>query len=258
MSNRLPDPTTSNDQTGTAAATAAGTGEALRPTPWQVVIGTLLAMLLFAYPHLFAALMERAGVRVAALALLGYGAIFAAARRAMGIPVQWWSLPHVGTAAVVAVTAYTADPRYLMMVPALVYLMLCKMFWDSLSAPLTVIEQVARFIVPFAPDFIRSYCRKSTVAWSGFFAINAAVIAWLALSGRAEAWRAYTGWQMFAVIGAICLVDFLIRKWWFRYYFHNHLFDRVWSRYFPAEATPTGRRSMEYIRQMRRELGMDG
>ena len=146
--------------------------------------------------------------------------------------------------------------RFLLLVPAFVYLMLSKFFLDTLSSPVCIIEHVARYIVPFAPDFIRSYCRKSTVAWSVFFVFNALVISWLAWTGNVEAWRIYTGWQMFAIIGAICLVDFLIRKWWFRYYFHEHCFDRIWSRFFPAENTAMGRQSMEYIRQKREELGM--
>jgi len=227
-----------------------------RPTHFQVTLGAVLAILIFAYPFFFDWLVTVVGVRLASLALLAYGAFFAVARRLMGIPVRLVSLPHVGALAIVAATASTGDVRYLLLVPALIYLMLCKLFWDSLSAPLTIIERVARFIVPFAPDFIRPYCRKSTIAWSVFFAANAAVIAWLALSGHTEAWRSYTGWQMFAVIGAICAVDFLIRKWWFRYYFHNNWFDRLWSRYFPAEDTDLGRQSMEYIRRKRQELGL--
>ncbi len=232
------------------------TTEAFRPSSFQVALGTVLAVLIFVYPFLFDWLISRLGVRFGSLALLAYGAIFALARRQMGIPVKLLSLPHLGIVGVVAVTAYTADVRYLLLVPAFIYVMLCKLFWDSLSAPVAIIEHVARFIVPFAPDFIRSYCRKSTIAWSGFFLFNALVIAWLAWTGNTEAWKVYTGWQMFALIGAICLVDFLIRKWWFRYYFHEHWFDRAWSRFFPAESTPMGRQSMEYIRQKRKELGM--
>lgn len=250
MSNRSP-------ETGAQAAATSAEPGTFRPTPWQVGIGTTLALLVFAYPHFFAALTGMVGVRLAATALLGYAAIFALGRRAMGIPVRLWSLPNAGAVIVVALTAASGDPRYLMLVPALVYLVLGKFFWDSLAAPLTIIEQVARYLVPVAPDFIREYCRRSTAAWSAFFAINAAVVAWLALGGHTDAWRAYIGWQMFALIGAICLVDFLFRKWWFRYYFHNNLFDRIWSHYFPAEATAAGRRSMEYIRQMRQELGLD-
>ncbi len=233
-----------------------GTRPAFSPTLYQVGLGTVLAVLVFVYPFLFDWLIAELGVRIGSLALLAYAGVFAVARRQMGIPIHLVSLPHIGIAAVVAVTAYTADVRYLLLMPAVVYLMLSKFFWDTLSAPLCIIEHVARFIVPFAPEFIRSYCRKSTVAWSAFFLINAIVIAWLAWTGDTEAWKVYTGWQMFAIIGAICLVDFLIRKWWFRYYFHEHWFDRVWAHFFPAENTAMGRQSMEYIRQKREELGM--
>jgi uncharacterized membrane protein len=232
------------------------TSRDFRPSPLQVGIGTALAVLIFAYPLFFDWLVARVGVRVGALALLVYGAVFAVARAQMGMPVKVLSPANLGVVAIVAVTAWSGDLRYLLLVPAFIYVMLAKLFWDSLASPISIIEHVARFIVPFAPEFIRSYCRKSTMAWSVFFLVNAAVIAWLALSGRTEAWRVYTGWQMFAVIGAICLVDFLIRKWWFRYYFHENLFDRVWARMFPAENTPMGRQSMEYIREKRKELGL--
>lgn len=227
-----------------------------RPSAVQIATGALLAVLIFAYPFFFAWLIERVGVRLGAVALLGYAGMFAVARTLMGLPVAIVSLPNAGVLAIVAVTAWSGDVRYLLLVPALIYLMLAKLFLDSLSAPISIIEHAARLIVPFAPEFIRSYCRKSTVVWSVFFVCNAAIIAWLALSGRVDAWREYTGWQMFAVIGGICLVDFLIRKWWFRYYFHDHWFDRVWSRLFPAENTPMGRQSLEYIRQKREELGL--
>ncbi len=222
----------------------------------QVGLGTILTVLIFVYPFLFDWLVARLGVRIGSLALLAYGLVFAVARQQMGIPVKLLPAPHLGIAGVVLATAYSGDVRYLLLVPAFIYLMLCKLFWDSLAKPVCIVEHVARFIVPFAPEFIHSYCRKSTMAWSAFFLFNALVIAWLAWTGNNEAWKVYTGWQMFAIIGAICLVDFLIRKWWFRYYFHENLFDRIWSRFFPAEATPMGRQSMEYIRQKREELGI--
>jgi len=221
----------------------------------QVGLGVGLAVLIVVYPFVFDWLIERVGVRFGSLALLAYAAFFAFARRQMGIPVKLVSLPHVGILAIVSTTFATGDVRYLLLVPALIYLMVFRQFWSSLSHEITIIERVARFIVPISPDFIGPYCRKSTIGWCVFFAANAAVIAWLALSGRVEAWRVYTGWMMFAIIGAICVVDFFIRKWWFRYYFHSNLFDRLWSRVFPAEATPMGRRSMEYIRAKRLEQG---
>ncbi len=243
------------DEGSTAVADAGGSG-GFRPSSAQVAVGTVLAILLFAYPFFFEEVVRRFGVRAGALALLTYGLAFALGRRLMGIPVHWRSLSHLLLLVLAGVTAASGDARYLLLVPAFIYLALCRYFWSTLSQPITIIEHVARFIVPVAPDFIRPYCRKSTMAWSAFFFANACIIAWLVWSGRVAAWRAYTGWQMFALIGAICAVDFVIRKWWFRYYFHDHLFDRIWSRIFPAQNTAMGRRSMEYIRRMREEIGL--
>ncbi len=227
-----------------------------RPTPLQVGLGTALAILIFVYPFVFNHLIANYGVRAGAIALMIYAAFFAFARVEMGLPIALLSLPNLGVAAIAAITWITQDIRYVLLVPALIYLMIGRYFWSTLRDEITIIEHVARFIVPVSPDFIRPYCRRSTIGWCIFFAINAAVIAWLALSGRVEAWRDYTGWQMFAIIGAICLVDFLFRKWWFRYYQSHNPFDRVWSKIFPAENTERGRRSMEYLRKRRQELGM--
>jgi hypothetical protein len=45
-----------------------------------------------------------------------------------------------------------------------------------------------------------------------------------------------------------------VRKTYFRYYYHGGLFDRVWSRWFPAENTAQGRASLESIRSFREQL----
>lgn len=227
-----------------------------QPTALQIAVGTALALLVFAYPFLFDWLLARFGLRVGALALVACALLFAAARAQMGLPFRWLTLPNVAVAVTVVLTLVFADRRYLLLIPALIYLMIFRLFWDSLRRPMSIVEHVARTLVPHAPDFIGPYCRKSTLAWCVFFLLNAAVIAWLALSGRVSAWKAYTRWQMFALIGALCLVDFLVRKSWFRYYYHNNWFDRLWSRVFPAENTEMGRRSMAFIRAKREELGL--
>jgi len=101
------------------------------------------------------------------------------------------------------------------------------------------------------PEFIRSYCRKSTVLWSVFFLANAGILAVLAAHESAEAWARYSGRTVYAEMGVIFVVDFFVRKTWFRYYFHEGPFDRVWSHLFPAENTEAGRRSAAYIRRMK-------
>lgn len=239
-------------QPGAASAPA----RSYRPNPTQLALGSAVAVLVFTYPFLFDWLFARFGLRSATLALVACAALFAAARSQMGLPFRWLTLPNAAVAVTVVLTLLSGDRRFLLLIPALIYLMLFHFFWSSLRGSGSIIEQVARTLVPHAPDFIGPYCRKSTLAWCAFFLVNAAVIAWLALSGRVEAWQAWTRWQMFAVIGALSLVDFLVRKWWFRYYYHNNWFDRLWSRLFPAENTAMGRRSMEFIRAKRKELGL--
>ena len=57
--------------------------------------------------------------------------------------------------------------------------------------------------------------------------------------------------------GDVTVVEFFVRKTYFRNYWYRGPFERFWSRLFPAEATPMGRRSAEYIRETRRKLGLD-
>ena len=72
-----------------------GTSPAFTPSLYQVGLGTALAVLIFVYPLLFNRVISDLGVRIGALALLAYAAVFALARQQMGVPVQLLSLPHV-------------------------------------------------------------------------------------------------------------------------------------------------------------------
>jgi hypothetical protein len=83
------------------------------------------------------------------------------------------------------------------------------------------------------------------------------VSAGLAVAGTPEAWRAFTGWGIYAVMTAITCVEFFVRKTWFRYYFHGGPFDRFWSKLFPAENTERGRRSAESIRRFREQAAQN-
>ena len=64
-------------------------------------------------------------------------------------------------------------------------------------------------------------------------------------------WAVYTGLVFYAVMGALLVGEFCVRKLWFRYY-QSGLADRIFARLFPAERTANGRRSLDY--QARREL----
>ena len=110
-------------------------------------------------------------------------------------------------------------------------------------------------VEPAAPLFIRSYCRKVTGVWAAFFAVSAVVLAVLAVTGPESAWRAASRSGIYTGMGVLTVVEFLIRKTWFRYYYYGGPFDRLWSALFPAENTERGRRSAEYIRRVKEDRG---
>ena len=79
--------------------------------------------------------------------------------------------------------------------------------------------------------------------------------AWLAVDPPASGWGAATGFWIWTPVIAASLVDWAVRKWWFRYFGPGPL-DQLLKRVLPPENTEAGRRSLDYIRRMRAELGM--
>jgi uncharacterized membrane protein len=101
----------------------------------------------------------------------------------------------------VGAAAATGERVFLLLVPAWVQLALARMFWRSVRDGESIFERVAFGIQPYAPDFIRPYCRRSTSAWAGFFLLNALLIASLALFGPLAWWRGFTGWIVWLAMG---------------------------------------------------------
>ena len=118
---------------------------------------------------------------------------------------------------------------------------------------MSLIERAARFLQPRAPDFIRSYCRKVTGLWGVLFALTRSFIAGLVFADAADSWRAFTGWGAYSLVGVATVVEYFVRKSWFRYY-GAHPVDRLWARLLPPEKTERGRRSLAYIRQMHDDM----
>lgn len=218
-----------------------------------------MAALLVVYPLVSAWVIERFGVRVAALiltAIVAPGFVLGGRRVAGAFGMR--APASVGPVVLMLAAAVTGDRLFMKLVPAAVYLVLFELFRASLRGPMSMIELGARLMEPHAPEFIRSYCRRLTILWSAFFVVNAVVIAALAIWGSLGWWRAYTGWIIYTILAVLSVIEFLVRKWWFRYYFNGTPFDRVWSILFPAEATPQGRRSADYVRRAREELRRQG
>jgi uncharacterized membrane protein len=220
-------------------------------------IPVAIGISLLTFPYLLDSAVARFGVRRVCSALLVLGAVSLGlggrARSSLGV-VAW---PGLAIAGVLALGLASGERSALRLVPAFVYAGLAATFHASLAREDSIIERAARFIVPETPDFVRPYCRKLTAFWVAFFALSATLIAALAIVGPAAAWRAVTGWGIYAAMLLVSALEFFVRKTWFRYYFHGGAFDRLWAKLFPAENTEQGRRSAAYIQRYREKAAGD-
>jgi len=163
-----------------------------------------------------------------------------------------WRVPGrlvatAGMGVLLAAAALSADARFLRALPAWVYGGLAVVFAASLRDAEPVIERAARWLVPEAPSFIHDYCRVVTALWAAFFLASAIAIAWLAFAATPEIWQAFTSRWLWLAMAAFGALEFFVRKTWFRYYPDDGVFNRCWSRLFPAERTARGRASMQAI-----------
>lgn len=209
-----------------------------------------------AYPLVTARGLEAFGPRVVAGGILGAGLLSAVllARRLPGLP-GLGPFARVGLLALPALTLATGDFVFLMLMPAAVELVLCALFVGSLRDGGSILEEMARWIEPYAPGFIRSYCRTATVAYAALFALQAVGFVVLALRPPPEGWAVVsTLWTWVPPVVGTAL-EWMVRKAWFRHYGRGPV-DRLLRALLPPENTARGRRSLEHIRRMRRELGL--
>jgi len=200
-------------------------------------------------------LVEALGVRALATALLLVSAgSLTAARSAVPSDLAPDRVDSAALLGLVGAAALSGERLFLLLVPAWVQVALFRVFRRSASNGGSVFERVAFAIQPYAPEFIRPYCRKSTALWSWLFLANALAIAALALFAPIQLWRAFSSWIVWAVMLALGAIDFVARKLYFRIYRDGPL-DRVLARWFPAANTAMGRRCNEYVRAKRLALG---
>lgn len=228
----------------------------LHPSARQLTAGAAVVALAFVWPLISDPLVAWLGVRALAAALLVVSAgSLLVVGRALPAGVAIGGVDSLALLLLVGAAAATGERVFLLLVPAWVQLALARMFWRSVRERESIFERVAFGIQPYAPDFIRPYCRKSTSAWAGFFLLNALVIAALAVFGPLAWWRGFTGFLVWLAMGALAAGDYVVRKLYFRIYFDRPL-DRLLARWFPSENTAMGRRANEHRREMRLALGL--
>jgi uncharacterized membrane protein len=224
-----------------------------------LVVAIAIGLVAIGYPLAIDRLQLRFGTRplAAVMAALFGLAVFRswlAARRGSSVVATRGLVISLGCIGALLVSLAMGDARFMRLVPAWVYLGLALFCFGDARNEEPFMERGIRLAIPGVPPFIRDYCRGLTVAWGVFFLVCAAGIATLALTASAERWRIFSTRDLFIGMALVSLVEFFVRKTWFRYYYWNGPFERFWSRLFPAEQTEAGRRSLAYIEDYRKGL----
>jgi uncharacterized membrane protein len=95
--------------------------------------------------------------------------------------------------------------------PVLVNASLLAAFGYSLRHPPSMVERFARMREPDLPPAGVAYTRRVTQVWCGFFVVNGAVCALLALTASERAWSLYTGVLSYVLMGLLFGAEYLMR-----------------------------------------------
>ena len=229
----------------------AGEARSLRLTTREIAAGMLQALFYLAYPLVLYLAQTRLETRpIAALILALYVVTFAF--RVRGSKTEFWSIlrPHLPLGVLIAIALALGERSLLLLLPSLVSLYVFGTFAWTLRQGPSMIERFARMVEDDLPPFTFRYCRRVTIVWCGFLGLNAIGVAGLALFGPVAWWAAYTGLVFYLLLGLLLGTEFCFRKLWFRYYGDGPT-DRLLARFFPAEQTANGRRSLSYVRLRR-------
>ena len=85
-------------------------------------------------------------------------------------------------------------------------------FAASLWRPPSLVERMAELGGETLSPAIRLYCRRVTMVWALWLAINTLIAAALAIFGSLEAWALWTGLLSYLVMGLIFAAEFILRR----------------------------------------------
>lgn len=208
-----------------------------------------------AFPLLAVWALDAFGARAAAAGIFALGlAGFALSLRRAPVP-GFGPAPRALVLALPGLAALSGDARFLQLVPAAIEALLCAVFLGSLAGGGSILQKAALTLEPFAPDFIGPYCRKATLAFAALFAVQTVALVVLALTAPGPGWAARASLLVWGPTLLATALEFAVRKAWFRHYGDGPV-DRALRRLMPPENTALGRRSLEYIRKRRVELGL--
>ncbi len=167
----------------------------------------MLGLAGLAYPFLVLA-----GLRfLPPVALLALPVLLVLARLALGRRGPTEAVLGVAALAVLALN-WAAPTLAVRAWPVLVSLGLATLFAASFRWGPVMVERIARLAEPDLPEVARPYLRRVTLAWVGFFLLNAAIAGWTVLFGSLEQWALYNGFVSYLLMGAMFGGEWLVRR----------------------------------------------
>ena len=201
-------------------------------------MAALTAVLAIVYPVLVYVGLTRWDSRLVALLILGFVTLSVLTK--LGDPDKRARLRAILVipAAIIALAGLSAaldSPTLLLITPVLINVSLLVTFGVTLRDGATpMIENFARLQEPDLDDDELAWCRRITVLWCGFFALNGAAALVLALAAPMSWWAIYTGGIAYVLMGALFAGELVVRKWKFQK-FDSGLVDRVLARFLASD-----------------------
>jgi uncharacterized membrane protein len=166
--------------------------------------------LTIAYPFIVYLGIGHLEPRILALILLiVFGTRYLIGRRAAP-QFATWTFFGLASFAVAAFAMGSQSTLYYY--PVVINVILFVLFAHSIAYPPTVIEQIARIREPELPPSGVVYTRKVTFAWLLFFLVNGSIALATAIHGDVAVWSLYNGFVAYLLMGALFLVELLIRR----------------------------------------------
>lgn len=198
------------------------------------LLGLVSALLFVASPWVLYLTLSQSRLDLAALMLVGWGAlraapiVLAAEREHRLAALQ---LPLIALA--FALLGWLLQEQlWLLILPSATQAAFALVFLRSLrTTPL--IERFARMVKKDLSPPQLAHCRRWTGVWAGYLFVLAAAGLALARWASLATWTLYVGLLNYLLIGALFAVEYLVRKIQFRDYGKNPV-DLVLAKLFPA------------------------
>ena len=194
------------------------------------------AILVVLYPIAIWIGLTTLGTRSVSVIVLGLLIPMLAIRLRRADRATFWSIVRVPIAILVLVVlgAVTGDARFVLAMPVVINVVLLATFAETLREGQTpIIERFARLVDKELSEAKRAHCRRWTIGWCLFFALNATTALALGLFATPFAWAAYNGGIAYALIGAMFASEYVSRKATFRDDAPRNAMDRLMTKVFP-------------------------